>query len=498
MRYRLSRIFGIQKSKFPWACLLLAGILLLGCAHAPEKSVPFDGSNASTVLPAAPSSVEVPEQSTPSAPPVEPARQGLLTLDRAIEEALRASPELEQIRERLDASEQQVRQAEASFYPRLILAEDFNATDNPVFALMDIINQRRLQTDVNFNEPGRQQNFSSKVQGEWLLFQGGSRWYDRNAALGQKKSIDAELLAARNHLVAKVSETYYRWLQSFGFVEVAEKALESARTDEEVGAARVQAEMALPSEFMRLKVRTTEAESNLVTAKTGLRRLQAGLERLIARPIGVEEVPNGAASVASEPPTTVSEDTPALVKQALDKRPEMAAVRSLIKASRDRVNSARGGFLPKIAANVNYQWDSEELDESAESWFVGLQASWPLFEGGFTLAKMREAESRVKEMEARGQQVALDIALEVQQAALAVQESAEKIKVAEERRRWAQKSLEEVRHLYRNEVASVDALLQAEVAWNQAEVAYTAALFDGRIAQALLRESLGDFADHLQ
>jgi outer membrane protein TolC len=67
------------------------------------------------------------------------------------------------------------------------------------------------------------------------LFQGGSRWYDRNAALGQKKSIDAELLAARNHLVAKVSETYYRWLQSFGFVEVAEKALESARTDEEVG-----------------------------------------------------------------------------------------------------------------------------------------------------------------------------------------------------------------------------------------------------------------------
>jgi hypothetical protein len=54
---------------------------------------------------------------TPSAPPVEPARQGVLTLDRAIEEALRASPELEQIRERLDASEQQVRQAEASFYP---------------------------------------------------------------------------------------------------------------------------------------------------------------------------------------------------------------------------------------------------------------------------------------------------------------------------------------------------------------------------------------------
>jgi len=41
----------------------------------------------------------------------------------------------------------------------------------------------------------------------------------------------------------------------------------------------------------------------------------------------------------------------------------------------------------------------------------------------------------------------------------------------------------------------VDGLLQAETAWNQAEVAYTAALFEERIAQALLRASLGDFVE---
>ena len=57
---------------------------------------------------------------------------------------------------------------------------------------------------------------------------------------------------------------------------------------------------------------------------------------------------------------------------------------------------------------------------------VGVNATWSLFEGGLTLSKIREAKSRLQEIQARGEQVALDIALEVQQATLAVQEAAER------------------------------------------------------------------------
>jgi outer membrane protein TolC len=67
--------------------------------------------------------------------------------------------------------------------------------------------------------------------------------------------------------------------------------------------------------------------------------------------------------------------------------------------------------------------------------------------------------------------------------------------VAEERALWAEKALDEVRNLYRNQVVGVDGLLQAEVAWTQAEVSRAGAVFDARIARAVLRQSLGDFAD---
>lgn len=451
---------------------------------------------------------------------------GLLTFDRAVREALAASPELEQIEHRVRAASEQVRQAEASFYPRIVLSEEFNRTDNPVFALMSIVNQRRFKPTIDFNNPGVEQNFSSKVQGEWVIFEGGTRWYERKAAQGVKHSVENDLRAARNDLVAKVAETYYRWLNALEYIGVAEKALESARTDERLGEARLRAETALPSELLRLKVRTAEARDNKVRARTGAGRFHAALERLLARSIDPAEIPDSTATVAgatlvratlvrdmtgsgdattgppSPPPGEPGAEIPAgrvkddLVRKALERRPEMAAVKSLVDAANQRVKSAQGGFLPRLGTNLSTQSDSEKLDgTSGESWMVGLQASWPIFEGGITLARTREARARLREVEARGRQLGLDIALEVNQAALTLRDAVERVQVAEERVMWARQALEEVRNLYRNEVVAVDALLQAEVAWQQAEVSRAGAVFEERIAQALLRQSLGDFAD---
>jgi outer membrane protein len=471
--------------------LLVMAIFGGGCAWHSQTAPEVYSS------PGVPASDNSSQGTPPASNGNEPAA-GMLTLDNAIREALRSSPELEQINRRIDAASAQIKQADAAFYPRIIVSEEYNDTNNPVYALMNIINERRFQTNIDFNHPGAQQNFGTRIKGELSLFEGGSRWYMHKAAVGERESIRANLEAARNQLVAKVTETYYRWLQALSFIAVAEKGLESARTNERLGEARVRDQIALPSELARLKAQTAEAEGHLLTATTTARRMQAALERLLARRIGPDEVPRGLTppQSAAEPENN-PEQNQVLVKQALAKRPEMAAVRSLILASRDRVRSARGGLLPKIGANAQYMLDSEDFSDSADSWMIGVVATWPLFEGGASLARISEARAKLKEMEARGKQVALDIALEVQQAVLAVRDASEKIHVADERRKWAGKALDDVRFQYRNQIAGVDALLQSEVAWDQAEASYSAALFESAIAQAVLRQALGDFATDL-
>ncbi len=464
---------------------LLLSLALFGCARPPGLFQPQEAPSHHPVEFQGPTAMK--EDPVPASP--------RLTLGKAVEEAIKASPELEQIQHRIGAASEQIKQVEAAFYPRILLAEEFSATDNPVYALMYMINQRRLQPTVNFNDPGSQQNFSSRIQGELSLFEGGSRWHERGAAISGRRSLEAELMSARNRLVAKVVETYYRWLQALTFISVAEEALEAAKTDESLGEARFRVEMALPGDLARLKARTSEMQGNLVSARSNARRLQAALERLVARPIGSEELPDPrdfSAAATAEPVLRADQDS--LVHQALEKRPEVAAARAMVEAAFQRVKSAQGAFLPKLSASGQIQWDSEDLGKQSDSWLVGIHASLPLFEGGLTLARLNEAKARLKEMQARGGQIELDIALEVRQAALALEEASEKIQVQQARRNWAFKALEEVRHQYRAETAGVDSLLQAQLAWTQAEAAYTAALFEGSITRALLRQSLGDFA----
>ncbi|MHC1743321.1 MAG: TolC family protein [Syntrophobacteraceae bacterium] len=482
-------------------CLGLAALGFWGCASdgkSPEETV----ARMALDVPREDSSPDwnpppVPHDPDPPPAAQEPAVTGRLGLDQAIDEALRASPDLAQIGARIDAATQQVRQAEAAFYPRIVFSEEFNITNNPVFAAMNIINQRRLLASTDFNNPGEQQNFMTRFQGEWVLFQGGSRFYDRGAAVQQKKAVASELQGARNQLVARVTEVYYRWLQALSFIGVAEKAHESAKTDERIGAARLRVEAALPSDLARLKARTAEMEGNLVSARTGARKVQAAMERLLTRPLRDVEVPDPSFEQASLGDLSAMRAREELVKKALDQRPEMAAVRSLVDAAQKRTRSARGGMLPRLATSGQYQWDTQEWSETPNSWLVAVQATWPLFEGGLTMARIKEARARLAEMESKGRQIELDIALEVQQAALSVEEAAEKIRVAEERRKWATKALEEVRHQYDRGAVGVDGLLQSEVAWNQAEVSAMAARFDGMIAQAALRMALGEFSARL-
>jgi outer membrane protein len=236
-----------------------------------------------------------------------------------------------------------------------------------------------------------------------------------------------------------------------------------------------------------------------VTAKTSARRLQAALERLMARPIDADEIPSPASSEELLPGATAPpENTAGLVDRAIEHRPEFAAVRAMIAAALNRVQSTQGELWPKLSAQSWYQWDSEDLGGGGTSWMVAVQATWPLFQGGLTLAKIGQAQANLKALQAKGEQVALDIALEVQQAVLGIEDAAQKIRVAAQRRQYARKALEETRNLYANEVINVDALLQAAVAWNRAEVAHTAAIFEGKIAQTALRQTLGEFADWME
>jgi outer membrane protein TolC len=141
------------------------------------------------------------------------------------------------------------------------------------------------------------------------------------------------------------------------------------------------------------------------------------------------------------------------------------------------------------------EWDREDLSGGDTAWLAGVSVPWSLFEGGASTAKLRQAKANLRDMQAAGRQVALDIALEVHQAALVARQAHEQVAIAQRQLDFARQSHQDVRSQYQNQQVTVEALLQSEVAWQKAEAGFAAAAYEARVAQALLSRALGEFAD---
>src|SRR5262249_60764712 len=65
-----------------------------------------------------------------------------------------------------------------------------------------------------------------------------------------------------------------------------------------------------------------------------------------------------------------------------------------------------------------------------QAWSATLAMTWPIFDGGNTIAKIREAKANLGAAELRIKQTALTIAQQVEQARVVVREAAQRIDAA--------------------------------------------------------------------
>ncbi len=142
-----------------------------------------------------------------------------------------------------------------------------------------------------------------------------------------------------------------------------------------------------------------QSEARLARAQSQFESAEAQLISSRERYIQIVGNPPGAlAPVPQLPNLPVGPE--AAVATALDNNPDLAAAKRLVDASRYDVGSARAARMPKVqaVANTNYTNYLGTLglgaSQSATNVTAGLQASFPLFQGGQAGAQIRQAQAR--------------------------------------------------------------------------------------------------------
>ncbi|MFO1517504.1 MAG: TolC family outer membrane protein [Lysobacterales bacterium] len=226
------------------------------------------------------------------------------------------------------------------------------------------------------------------------------KWTQRKAAREQALRGDATYRSAEQDLLIRVATTYFAVLtaeDSLTFAQAEEKALarqlDQANQRYEVGLSAI-------TDVNEAKAQHDSATAAVINAQNALDDAREALREITGKEPG--ELKRLREQLPLQQPSPA--DAEAWVQQALEQNPTLVAQAHAVEAAKASVNTARSGHLPTLNASLVYQNSPDWTDNTGSrlpgsihtnsersNTAIGLTLSVPLFSGGYTQSKVRQA-----------------------------------------------------------------------------------------------------------
>ncbi|MBI3997693.1 MAG: TolC family protein [Armatimonadetes bacterium] len=332
--------------------------------------------------------------------------------------------------------------------------------------------------------------YSAALTYQYALHSGGRIESQIALAQANLKGAEATLERARQQLVLDVKQAYFQLLLAQAGVEVGVRILAAAEENLRVARARVAAGVSPRFDEVQAEVNFANARQGLIRARTTVALANHALNALLALPLDTALQPR-------EMMTLVPVRTPvdALVRRALERRPELAEHRARVEAALAAIEIARSNGRPALilsgGPNYGNTTGGSASGVVATGWSVTLAATVPLFDGGVTAQRIREAETRVEQLRAAEAQLRQGIELDVRRALLNFASAAEELAAADKIIEQAQEGLRIANVRFTAGVSTNLEVIQAQSALSQAEANRIQALFNVNLARAQLERAVG-------
>lgn len=315
-------------------------------------------------------------------------------------------------------------------------------------------------------------------------------WADRAAAQRGTEAAVATAATIRLQLRAVMVQSAWAAFAAEEIVAASERAAETAEEHRQTSARMVAAGEAAALSVLKADTELVKRQSDLVRARAELERARLALGVLLGRSEPVRVLPG--ASPSADAPAGHEALVAALVAEALGQRPELQADAARIRVADTETLSARLRLLPQLSGTATaFASDMPYPTGKKDGWRLTLDATWPLFDGGYRDSKraQAEAESEGAGAAAAGQRLA--IAQEVADALRDVGVAAERLRLAERQCAFAAEAAASAKRTFEAGVAGSLEVLDANDRLYQADVALADARGRLGVAHAGLSKALG-------
>lgn len=337
-------------------------------------------------------------------------------------------------------------------------------------------------------------NWRARVDMQWPIYTGGRAQALERAAAAERDASGKDLESARADLRLETTRAFWALVtaaESVSVVGEAVKRIESQLADVR---ARFDAGFLPPNDVLTVDSRVSQQRTLLIQTVNLRDSARAELARLMGVPVDASfEVD---ASLGDTNLAQPVETRPNLT-EPVSTRADRQALALRVQAAEERIDAARADNKPSIAVIAGYDYARPNprifprKDVWEDSWDLGVNVTFTLWNGGRTAAQVAEARHQADAARERLAEADSHIALEVRQRQLDLASAHAQVDTAGAAVRSATEARRVVAERFNAGVATSTDLLDTQVDQLLAELDRTRALASVRLAQARLERALG-------
>lgn len=392
------------------------------------------------------------------------------SLEDCIQIALQNNPGIISSSYNVDESAVRIHEARSGYFPSININSSFD----------------RSSTKGAITSPDN--SYNAGVSARYYLFQGLKTNASVNAANYNYQASSYQHEVNKQDMILKITQGYYRMLQSGRLIESAEKTIERAKLFLDYANAKFKSGLASRSDILKAEVELSNSNLTLIKAKNDFLAAKGNLNLLLG--------------LSADSPISIIDDLAIieqnqfqefdeLKKQSYQNRPELKKFNEQLNVQKSSIQIAKGDFLPTLSADASYNYGGTEMSSLKENWVYGLTLSIPLFSGFSTKARVAEEEIALKGLEKQFESLSQQVSLDVWNSYLNIKETDERIINAKTFLENAQENLRIAEGQYREGAGSMIEVIDAQTNYVIADQTFIQSLADYKVAVASLKRATG-------
>jgi outer membrane protein TolC len=400
-----------------------------------------------------------------------------VTLEEAVQLALRANPTMVQREGAVATAESAERTALGAFLPTLSASSGTSRSSTS-----------RFDPNNNVTLTGSSTSYSASLSSGLEIFDAGRRFATRSQTQAATRSAEASLVQQRFQVMLQAKQSFFAVIRADETIRAQQAALDRAAQQLRASSERLRVGSATSSDSLRSQLELMQAQQALLSAQNQRRAAMYSLGALVGLDGPVAADP----STSTEPrPLAMSDEE--IVQLAVQSSPAVQTSTAALEQQNAAIRVARTQYFPVLRGSGGLSWSNDQFgfDGGRKSWNMGLSLSYNLF-NGFS----REEQNERARVNARTAQSQLEDArrqarANVRSAIDALRLAEQQITIAREAVRVSQEDLRVQQTRYQLGASTILDQIASQANLRSSELSLIGARYDYLVARAELEALIG-------